>query len=75
MLEGEIDYGGRKIGKGGYVYAPKGVPIDYLTVAEGTKILHYREYGDAGFDAVDSLAGARAGPTPARTSSSSTPRR
>ncbi len=60
VLEGEIDYGGRKIGKGGYVYAPKGVPVDYLKVAEGTKILHYREYGDAGFDAVDSLAGAKA---------------
>ncbi|NPC97609.1 DUF4437 domain-containing protein [Nocardioides sp. zg-DK7169] len=60
VLEGEIDYGGRKIGKGGYVYAPKGVPVDYLKVAEGTKLLHYREYGDAGFDAVDSLAGAKA---------------
>lgn len=60
VLEGEIDYGGRKIGKGGYVYAPKGVPVDYLKIAEGTKILHYREYGDAGFDAVDSLAGAKA---------------
>ena len=48
VLEGEIDYGGQKIGKGGYVYAPKGVPIDYLKVAEGTRILHYREYGDAG---------------------------
>ena len=47
-----------KIGKGGYVYAPKGVPIDYLKVAEGTKILHYREYGDAGFDA-GRLAGRR----------------
>ena len=58
VLEGEIDYGGQKIGKGGYVYAPQGVPIDYLKVAEGTKILHYREYGDAGFDPVDSLAGA-----------------
>ena len=59
VVEGEIDYGGQKIGKGGYVYAPKGVPIDYLKVAEGTKILHYREYGDAGFDPVDSLAGAQ----------------
>ncbi|MBB3043253.1 DUF4437 domain-containing protein [Nocardioides soli] len=47
VLDGEIDYGGRKIGKGGYVYAPKGVPTDYLKVAEGTRLLHYREYGDA----------------------------
>ena len=59
VLEGEIDYGGRKIGKGGYVYAPKGVPTDYLKIAEGTQLLHYREYGDAGFDNVDSLAGAQ----------------
>ncbi|WP_194846692.1 DUF4437 domain-containing protein [Mumia zhuanghuii] len=59
VLEGEIDYGGRKIGKGGYLYAPKGVPNDYVRIAEGTKILHYREYGDAGFDAVDSVAAPR----------------
>lgn len=59
VLEGEIDYGGRKIGKGGYLYAPKGVPVDYLKVAEGSKLLHYREYGDAGFDAVDNVAGAQ----------------
>ena len=38
--------------------------------AEGTKILHYREYGDAGFDPVDSVDRAHAaGRTPARTSS------
>jgi hypothetical protein len=58
VLEGEIDYGGRKIGKGGYVYAPKGVPVDYIKIAEGSQLLHYREYGDAGFDPVDNLAGA-----------------
>ncbi|MFA1541951.1 DUF4437 domain-containing protein [Actinomadura monticuli] len=56
VVEGEMDYGGRKIGKGGYVYAPKGVPADYVKFAEGTRILHYREYGDAGFDAVESPA-------------------
>lgn len=59
VLEGEIDYGGRKIGKGGYLYAPQGVPTDYIKMAEGTRILHYREYGDAGFDPVDSVAGAK----------------
>ncbi|WP_372728528.1 DUF4437 domain-containing protein [Nocardioides sp.] len=58
VLDGEIDYGGRTIGKGGYVYAPKGVPIDYLKITEGTRLLHYREFGGAGFDPVDSLAGA-----------------
>lgn len=59
VLDGEIDYGGRTIGKGGYVYAPKGVPTDYLKAAEGTKLLHYREYGDAGFDAVESTGAQR----------------
>ncbi|GAA2737752.1 DUF4437 domain-containing protein [Actinocorallia aurantiaca] len=59
VLEGSMTYGGRKIDKGGYVYAPKGVPTDAITFAEGTKILHYREYGDAGFDRVDSLAHPR----------------
>lgn len=53
VLEGEIDYGGRKIGKGGYVYTPKGVPADYIRIAEGSRLLKYREYGDAGFDPVD----------------------
>ena len=70
VLEGEMTYGGKRIGKGGYVYAPKGVPTDCVKFAEGTQILHYREYGDAGFDPVDSLRPARpAGPTRARTSS------
>lgn len=55
VLDGEMSYGGKKIGKGGYVYAPKGVPVDAITFAKDAKILHYREYGDAGFDAVDSI--------------------
>lgn len=50
VLEGSMTYGGRRIGKGGYVFAPRGVPTEAITFAEGTKILHYREYGDAGFD-------------------------
>ncbi|MFE3454202.1 DUF4437 domain-containing protein [Nonomuraea sp. NPDC059194] len=50
VLEGSMTYGARTIGKGGYVHAPKGVPVEAITFAEGTKILHYREYGDAGFD-------------------------
>ena len=56
VLDGEVDYGGRRVGKGGYLYAPKGVPFDWVRFAAGTKILHYREYGDAGFDPVDSVA-------------------
>lgn len=59
VLEGSMTYGGREIGKGAYVYAPKGVPTDAITFSEGSRVLHYREYGDAGFDAVDSLAHPR----------------
>ncbi|MEU8249670.1 DUF4437 domain-containing protein [Nonomuraea sp. NPDC048916] len=50
VLDGSMTYDGRLIGKGGYVHAPKGVPTETITFAEGTRILHYREYGDAGFD-------------------------
>ncbi|MEU8343306.1 DUF4437 domain-containing protein [Spirillospora sp. NPDC048832] len=59
VLEGSMTYGGRRIGKGGYVYAPKGVPTDAITFSEGTRILHYREYGDAGFDPVQSVEAPR----------------
>ena len=54
VLDGELELGGRTIGTGAYLYAPKGVPLDWLKVRAGTRLLHYREYGDAGFDAVDS---------------------
>lgn len=50
VLEGSMTYGGRRMGKGGYVFAPRGVPVEAITFDEGTQILHYREYGDAGFD-------------------------
>jgi hypothetical protein len=59
VLEGEMTYGDQVIGAGGYVYAPKGVPADALRFREGTQILHYREYGDAGFDPVESTAAPR----------------
>lgn len=39
--------------------APEGVPTDAIRFSEGAKILHYREFGDAGFDAVDSLTAPR----------------
>ena len=51
VLDGSMTYGGRTIGRGGYVHAPRGVRAEAITFAEGTRILHYREYGDAGFDA------------------------
>lgn len=53
VLEGEMTIGDKTMGKGGYVHAQKGVPTEFMKFKEGTKILHYREYGDAGFDATD----------------------
>lgn len=59
VLEGSMTYDGRDIGQGGYVYAPRGVPAAAITFREGSRILHYREYGDAGFDPVDTEAAPR----------------
>lgn len=59
VLEGSMTYNGKQIGKGGYVYAPRGVPTEAVTFSEGTRILHYREYGDAGFDPVQSTGAPR----------------
>jgi hypothetical protein len=59
VLDGELEIGGHKIGKGAYVYAPKGVPTDWMRVRAGSRLLHYREYGDAGFDPVDSVEAPR----------------
>lgn len=53
VLEGEIAVGDRKLGKGGYFHAPKGVAMPAVTAEEGTKILLYREYGDWGFEPHD----------------------
>ncbi|MEO6823014.1 MAG: DUF4437 domain-containing protein, partial [Candidatus Nanopelagicales bacterium] len=39
VLEGEMTYGHQKIGKGAYVYAPKGVPVEAMTFSEGSQIL------------------------------------
>ena len=59
VLDGSMTYDGREIGKGGYVYAPRGVPTSAITFVEGSRILHYREYGDAGFDPVTSTSAPR----------------
>ncbi len=59
VLDGALTYGDRALGKGAYLYLPKGVPTESLRVAEGSRVLHYREYGDAGFDPVDSPAAPR----------------
>ncbi|WP_406316025.1 DUF4437 domain-containing protein [Streptosporangium sp. NBC_01639] len=50
VVSGSLEYGGRPLGPGGYVQVPKGVPMDWVKVREGSRILHWREYGDAGFD-------------------------
>jgi hypothetical protein len=63
VLDGEMRYGDRVLGKGGYVHAPKGVPVEAIRFREGTRVLHYREYGDAGFDPVDSPAAPARGGT------------
>lgn len=60
VLEDSMKHGDQRIGKGNYVYAPKGVPVDSIQFVEGTKILHYRDYSDAGLDSVDSPSAARA---------------
>lgn len=59
VLDGSMTYGGREIGPGAYLYVPRGVPADSLTFSAGTRILHYREYGDAGFDEVASTEAPR----------------
>lgn len=59
VLDGEMTYGDRKIGKGAYLFVPKGVPAQALRFSEGSQILHYREYGDAGFDPVESVDAPR----------------
>lgn len=51
VLEGEIQVGDQKLGKGGYFHAPKGVAMPYVKAREGTQILLYREYGDWAFEA------------------------
>lgn len=53
VLEGEIDLGGRRLGKGAYFHAPKGAAMPWVKAKEGTKILLYREYGDWGFDVAE----------------------
>lgn len=50
VIEGEMQVGDRKLGPGGYLHAPKGIATPHLRFTAGTRILHYREYGDAGFD-------------------------
>jgi hypothetical protein len=54
VREGELELGdGRRLGPGGYLHVPKGIVAPSIKAKAGTKILHFREYGEAGFDATD----------------------
>jgi hypothetical protein len=50
VVSGSLVYGGTEVGPGGYLQVPKGVPMDWIKIREGSHVLHWREYGDAGFD-------------------------
>ena len=50
VLNGEMNYGGKTFTAGGYVQVPKGVVADYIKFTAGTTVLHFREFGDAGYD-------------------------
>ncbi|MET7962697.1 DUF4437 domain-containing protein [Micromonospora arida] len=50
VRSGSLIYGGQEIGPGGYLQVPRGVPMDWIKIREGSSVLHWREYGDCGFD-------------------------
>jgi len=53
VLSGEVVIGTERLGPGGYWMAPTGVLTPAVSVAPGTEILFFREYGDWGFDVTD----------------------
>lgn len=53
VLSGQVTIGDTVLGPDGYWMAPIGVHTPALTVAAGTEVLLYREYGDWSFDATD----------------------
>ncbi|MEU4562826.1 DUF4437 domain-containing protein [Actinoplanes sp. NPDC023936] len=61
VVEGSLTYGGQELGPGGYVQVPKGNAMDWIKIREGSRILHWREYGDCGFDPLTSLRETDAG--------------
>jgi hypothetical protein len=60
VVSGSLEYGGKELGPGGYVQVPKGVPMDWVKIREGSHVLHWREYGDCGFDPATNYAEAAA---------------
>ncbi len=53
VLAGEVRLGEEVLGEGGYWMAPTGVWTPPLSVAAGTEILLFREYGDWSFEPAD----------------------
>jgi hypothetical protein len=49
VLSGALKIGNKLLGKGAYVRAPAGLLVPQMSVAKGTEILLFREYGDWGF--------------------------
>lgn len=49
VLEGSVEYGGRRMGKWEYLHVPRGVPMEEMKVTAGTRLLHWREYGTSRF--------------------------
>ena len=49
VVEGAMKIGDRYLRKGGYVRAPAGLRVPEISVAAGSEILLFREYGDWGF--------------------------
>ena len=49
VMAGSMKMGDRILGKGGYFRAPAGLCVPEISVAEGSEILIFREYGDWGF--------------------------
>ncbi|WP_436775838.1 DUF4437 domain-containing protein [Yinghuangia sp. YIM S09857] len=53
VLSGQVVVGETVLASGGFWMAPAGVLTPPITVAEGTEILLFREYGDWSFDLAD----------------------
>ena len=49
VMTGAVKLGEQTMGKGGYFRAPAGLRVPEISVAEGSEILIFREYGDWGF--------------------------
>jgi hypothetical protein len=53
LLEGEMTVGDKTMGPGAYLQAPKGALAPAVSFTAGSLVLHFREYGQNGFEATD----------------------